>query len=152
MNLLTAFVLFMIIAWLGMPKLIDNQFTVSKDTKVLADKVLISQRGLAGGAPETRREGKVRLVYPEIQGGRVIADVDVTNLGDYFVGERTRVYVTTGRRPAILLPSASIYQRAGVSFVRLKGGVEVVIQVGEARPEGTEVLAGLRDGDVVLAP
>ena len=43
MNLLTAFVLFMIIAWLGMPKLIDNQFTVSKDTKVLADKVLISQ-------------------------------------------------------------------------------------------------------------
>ena len=116
------------------------------------DKVLISQRGLAGGAPETRREGKVRLVYPEIQGGRVIADVDVTNLGDYFVGERTRVYVTTGRRPAILLPSASIYQRAGVSFVRLKGGVEVVIQVGEARPEGTEVLAGLRDGDVVLAP
>jgi hypothetical protein len=116
------------------------------------DKVLISERGNAGGAAETRREGTVRLVYPEIQGGRVVADVDVTNLGDYFVGERTRVYVMTGRRPAILLPRSSIYQRAGVSFVRLKGGAEVVVQVGELRPEGIEVLAGLRDGDLVLVP
>jgi len=42
MNLLTAFVLFTIIAWLGMPKLIDNQFTVKSDTKIIADKVLVS--------------------------------------------------------------------------------------------------------------
>ena len=55
----------------------------------------------AGGA---RKEGRVRLVYPEIQGGRVIADVDVEGLGDYFVGERTRVYVTTGKRDAIVVP------------------------------------------------
>ena len=116
------------------------------------DKVLISERGLAVDAADTRREGQVRLVYPEIQGGRVIADVDVINLGNYFVGERTRVYVTTGRRPAMVLPAVSIYQRAGVSFVRLKGGAEVAIQVGETRPEGTEVLAGLRDGDVVILP
>ena len=43
-------------------------------------------------------EGRVRLVYPEIQGGRVIADVEVAGLGDYFVGERTRVYVADGER------------------------------------------------------
>ena len=42
MNLLTAFVLFTILAWLGMPKLIDNQFTVKSDTKIIADKVLVS--------------------------------------------------------------------------------------------------------------
>ncbi len=42
MNLLTAFVLFTVIAWLGMPKLVDNQFTVKNDTKIIADKVLIS--------------------------------------------------------------------------------------------------------------
>ena len=68
------------------------------------DKVLIGSRGLGEGPDENRREGRVRIVYPEIQGGRVIADVDVEGLGDYFVGERTRVYVNTGARRAIVIP------------------------------------------------
>ena len=58
------------------------------------DVVQIGARGLEDTGE--RREGKVRLVYPEIEGGRVIADVEVPGLGDYFVGERTRVYVSTG--------------------------------------------------------
>lgn len=116
------------------------------------DKVQIGERGLANDEVDTRREGVVRLVYPEIQGGRVIADVDVAQLGDYFVGERTRVYVSTGKRMAIIIPSASVYQRAGMTFVRLKTGDEVVVQTGEVTPEGTEILSGLRAGDVVLAP
>ena len=41
------------------------------------DTVLIGARGMQAEATETMREGKVRLVYPEIQGGRVIADVEV---------------------------------------------------------------------------
>ena len=116
------------------------------------DRVLIANRGTTSGASDTRRKGTVRLVYPEIQGGRVIADVDVENLGDYFVGERTRVYVTTGNRPAILVPAGTVYQRAGVSFVRLAAGTEVVVQPGELRAEGLEILSGLTDGDVVVTP
>ena len=46
----------------------------------------------------------MRIVYPEIQGGRVVADVDVSGLGDYFVGERTRVYIDAGKRRAIVVP------------------------------------------------
>ncbi|MGZ6005743.1 MAG: site-2 protease family protein, partial [Candidatus Saccharimonadales bacterium] len=42
MNLLTAFVLFTILALAGMPKLIDNQFTVKNDTKTLQSQVLIA--------------------------------------------------------------------------------------------------------------
>jgi len=37
MNLLAAFVLFTIVAAWGMPKLIDNQFTVSSDTKIVKE-------------------------------------------------------------------------------------------------------------------
>ena len=62
------------------------------------DTVLIGARGLQDEGEANAREGRVRIVYPEIQGGRVIADVDVAGLGDYFVGERTRVYVDTGKR------------------------------------------------------
>jgi regulator of sigma E protease len=43
MNLLTAFVLFTILAVVGMPKLIDNQFTIASDTKTLQGQVLVAQ-------------------------------------------------------------------------------------------------------------
>ena len=107
-------------------------------------------------ADENPREGKVRLVYPEIRGGRVIADVEVAGLGDYFVGERTRVYIDTGARRTLIVPASYVYRRAGVNYVRLESGEEVVVQPG--RPTmlgdlpGVEILAGLKDGDRLAAP
>jgi regulator of sigma E protease len=41
MNLITAFVIFTALALLGMPKLIDNQFTVDSDTKITKNEVLV---------------------------------------------------------------------------------------------------------------
>ena len=120
------------------------------------DDVLIGARGMGNGTAETMRAGKVRLVYPEIQGGRVIADVEVQGLGDYFVGERTRVYVDTGKRQTLIVPSSYVYRRAGVNYVRLAGGDEIVVQPGEPRQAGdapgVEILAGLRDGDALVTP
>jgi RND family efflux transporter MFP subunit len=116
------------------------------------DAVLIGARGERAENGETMRQGKVRIVYPELRGGRVIADVDVEDLGNYFVGERTRVYLTTGKRDTIVAPRDYVYRRAGVNFVKLKDGTEVVVQPGETRPDGVEILSGLRDGDVVVRP
>ncbi|MFY9658856.1 MAG: efflux RND transporter periplasmic adaptor subunit, partial [Methylocystis sp.] len=116
------------------------------------DTVQIGGRGVEESPQETRTPGLVRLVYPQIQGGRVLADVEVEGLGDYFVGERTRVYVPTGKRKAIFLPRAAVYRRAGVDFVRLHDGAEVVVQAGETRGKEIEILSGLRDGDVVVVP
>ncbi len=41
MNLMVAVIIFTIIALIGMPKIVDNQFTVASDTKVLRNEVLI---------------------------------------------------------------------------------------------------------------
>ena len=41
MNLLAAFVLLTLVAWAGMPQLIDNQFTVKNDTKIVKNEVLV---------------------------------------------------------------------------------------------------------------
>ena len=122
------------------------------------DVVKIGARGLGGkdslrGNDEAAlRTGRVRLVYPEIEGGLVVADVEVEDLGNYFVGERTRVYVTTGQRSTIVVPAAAVYARAGAHLVRLKDGTEAVVQPGEAREGGVEILSGLKDGDVVVTP
>ncbi len=114
------------------------------------DVVKIGARG--SGDEGVRSQGRVRLVYPEIEGGRVIADVDAPDVGDYFVGERTRVYVSTGKRRAIVIPRAYVYPRAGVDFVKLKDGVEVVVQLGSGDDKSVEILAGLKDGDEIVTP
>jgi len=114
------------------------------------DVVRIAGRGAAEDGGQS--EGRVRIVYPEIQGGRVIADVEAPDVGDYFVGERTRVYVATGERRSIVIPRAYVYRRAGVDYVKLKDGAEVVVQLGSGEGDSVEILAGLKDGDEVVTP
>lgn len=117
------------------------------------DTILVGARGLqAAGAPETLQRGRVVLVYPQIDQGRVVADVEVDGLGGYFVGERTRVYVSTGTRSAFLVPPEFVVRRHGVDYVRLAEGTDVVVQVGAVTDKGVEILAGLRDGDRVIKP
>ncbi|MFI5011140.1 MAG: efflux RND transporter periplasmic adaptor subunit [Hyphomicrobiales bacterium] len=115
------------------------------------DVVLIGARGPQDEEGD-KREGRVRIVYPEIQGGRVVADVEVEGLGNYFVGERTRVYVSTGMRRAIIVPAAYVYRRAGVSYVKLSDGSEIVVQPGMSQEHGIEILSGVKDGDVLISP
>ncbi len=113
------------------------------------DRVLVGTRGLEA-APEKLVEGRVRLVYPELDQGRVVADVDVTGLGDFFVGERTRVFVSTGTRPAIIIPADYVFKRFGISYVRVKSIGETVVQTGLPVEDGIEVLSGLKPGDALL--
>src|SRR6185503_14150504 len=41
MNLLAAFIIFTVLAWVGMPQLIDNQYSVKSDTKVVHRELLV---------------------------------------------------------------------------------------------------------------
>ena len=116
------------------------------------DTILIGSRGLQEQDAEESRQGRVALVYPQIDQGRVIADVEVGGLGDYFVGERTRVYIATGTRDALVVPADYVYRRFGVSYVKLKDGTEVVVQLGLPVEGGIEILAGLREGETVILP
>ena len=52
MNLATALVLFTIIALVGMPKLVDHQYTVARDTTLLSQEVLITY--VEPGSPAAR--------------------------------------------------------------------------------------------------
>ena len=124
------------------------------------DEVKVAERGLeslSAESDEQLRTGRIIQVYPEIKQGRVAADVDVDNLGDFFVGERIRVWVSAGARATIVVPQAYLYKRYGVTFAKLDDGHEVVIQPGlpittTAEPGGIEVLSGLEVGDVLVKP
>ncbi len=113
------------------------------------DEVRVGRRGMDSGATDAANTGRVRQIYPEIRNGRVVADVEVEGLGDFFVGERMRVLVEAGQRTTYVVPARYVYQRQGVSYVRLASGIEAVVQPGQVLEDGIEILSGLRDGDLI---
>ncbi|NDA46642.1 MAG: efflux RND transporter periplasmic adaptor subunit [Alphaproteobacteria bacterium] len=117
-----------------------------------SDRVEIGARGIDFSDQSMRRQGKILKIYPQINGGLVQADVEVEGLGTYFVGERTRVFISTGQRKGIKIPHAALYTRAGVTFVRLVSGAEVVVQPGARSETSVEILSGLHVGDRVVMP
>jgi RND family efflux transporter MFP subunit len=104
--------------------------------------------------------GTIRLVYPQIEDGRVIADAAVAGLGDYFVGERIRVWVSAGERDSIIVPGVFITTRFGIDYARVRKGAETIdVPVQRGRelprpdmPDALEILSGLHSGDVLVHP
>lgn len=123
------------------------------------DTLKIGKRGL-GPDDTSVAEGRIVQVYPEIQNGRVVADAEVTGLGDYFVGERVLAWISAGTRRSLTVPRALIVQRHGLDYVRVAAAgkpVEVVVQlgqaaVGDAVSPMVEVLAGVAAGDKLVKP
>ena len=104
-------------------------------------------------------KGTIEKVYPQIEQGRVIADVAVDGLSDAFIGQRILVQVPVAARQVLAVPDAAIEQRAGLDLLRLKtpeGEVEITVIPGAevAGPAGPlrEILTGLRAGDTVITP
>jgi RND family efflux transporter MFP subunit len=101
-------------------------------------------------------QGRIVKVFPQIENGKVIADVEVGTLGDFFVGERVLVQVPVATRQALAVPAAAVTNRSGVDFVTLAGGREVAVVTGGPvqTPEGgrIEILSGLQPGDKVMVP
>lgn len=102
-------------------------------------------------------EGELVKIYPQIEGGRVTADVEVEGLDTDFVAARVLVELPVGERQALLVPTASLTNRAGIDFVAVREGetiVERAVVAGETIAfEGapkTEILTGLSAGDVVV--
>lgn len=117
------------------------------------DTVLVGPRGLEEHPANPQlREGRVTQVYPRLANGRVIADVEVDGLGDFFVGERVLAYVPTGERQTFVIPESYLSTRWGLTFATLADGVRVVVQPGRAVEGGVEILSGLKAGDEVVTP
>lgn len=105
--------------------------------------------------------GTIRVVYPQIEDGRVTADAEVAGLGDYFVGERIRVWVSAGERLSVTVPASFIVTRFGIDYARVgadaKTAVDVPVQRGRDQPrpempDALEILSGLKAGDVLVRP
>ena len=107
---------------------------------------------------EGDREGVLARVYPLIEGGRVVADVEIEDLPDSFVGARMLVRLPVGERKALLVPVADVVTRSGLDFVGVetagKAGLRSVVLGERHEVDGVgmvEVISGLGVGDVVVS-
>lgn len=123
------------------------------------DSVRVGARGIAADGANDAREGKLVKVYPELEGGRVIADVEVDGLGDFFAGERTQVWIPVETRKVITVPLDAVSNRQGIDYVTVKspqGPIDVAVIIGSSIPAESglevEILSGLAEGDTVVTP
>jgi RND family efflux transporter MFP subunit len=103
--------------------------------------------------------GRLAKIYPQIDNGRVIADVEVDNLDPNFIDARVLVELPVAERSALLVPASAVETRSGIDFVRIAAGgtkAERAVVTGERtrRADGdyVEILTGLATGDVVVTP
>jgi RND family efflux transporter MFP subunit len=103
--------------------------------------------------------GRLAKIYPQIDDGRVIADVEVDNLDTNFIDARVLVELPVAERSALLVPASAVETRSGIDFVRIADGgtkAERAVVTGERtrRADGdyVEILTGLATGDVVVTP
>lgn len=77
MNLLTAYVILLFLALVGMPKLVDNQFTVASDSKVVStaqDQVLINS--VNDNSPAAKAGLRSSDIITKITAGNTSYDID----------------------------------------------------------------------------
>ena len=106
---------------------------------------------------EGHRSGTLAKIYPEIENGRVIADVEIGDLPTDFIDARVPVQLPVDERQALVVPVAAVNTRMGLDFVAIEGPggapVERIVIVGQQHVidgvEMIEVLSGLTDGKVL---
>ncbi|MBL9053644.1 MAG: efflux RND transporter periplasmic adaptor subunit [Tabrizicola sp.] len=114
------------------------------------DRIVVSEGG-------RDREGTLARVYPLIEGGRVVADVEIADLSDRFVGVRMLVRLPVAERAALMVPKADVVTRAGLDFVWIQGAAGAVLRSivpGQVQVVGgvdmVEVISGLVAGDILV--
>jgi RND family efflux transporter MFP subunit len=103
--------------------------------------------------------GTLVKIYPQIEGGRVVADVEVPTLDTTYVDARVLVELPIGSRQALVVPRTAVSTRSGIDFVVVSENgqkIERAVVAGEPverkGESDVEILTGLEPGDIVVTP
>lgn len=94
MNLVAAFVIFTALAWIGMPQLIENQYSVQSDTKVVQRQVLVGY--VEGGSPAQKAGLQTRDQLVSIGGSKVESAAKLPSLTKKYAGKQVEITYTHG--------------------------------------------------------
>jgi regulator of sigma E protease len=99
MNLAVALVLFTVLALVGMPKIIDNQFTVKKDTQLASSRVLITyvEPGSPAAKAGLKADDQINdIALPGYSPVGIASADKLPNITKSFAGKTATVYYARG--------------------------------------------------------
>lgn len=110
------------------------------------------------GGDDNAQVGTLAKLYPQIENGRVIADVELPGLSQAFTGARVLVRLPVGERAGLMVHQDAVLTRMGLDFVAVKGAgghvSERAVVLGDAQQvDGewlVEVVSGLNLGDMIV--
>lgn len=101
--------------------------------------------------------GTLAKIYPLIENGRVVVDVDVEGLATDFVDARVLVRLPVGKTFAVMVPAEAVKSRMGLDFVTIAGETEPmqrVVVLGSTQDiDGlamVEILSGVSEGEQLV--
>jgi regulator of sigma E protease len=104
MNLLTALVILTILALVGMPKLVDNQFTVKSDTKVVTQEILVGYVEPDSPAAQAGLESRDELVAVGTAPDKLTPIESIDTFPDttkQYAGEKVYIEVRQGDQTSV---------------------------------------------------
>jgi multidrug efflux pump subunit AcrA (membrane-fusion protein) len=115
--------------------------------------LLVEGALLSVDAPGNMAQGRLVKLYPQIENGRVLADIALEGLDAALLNARLLVRVPVGERTGLFVPEAAIITRSGLDFVRVVqdgAPVERNVVTGERMNGRVEILTGVSAGDTVV--
>lgn len=110
MNLLAAFVIFTALAWIGMPQLIDNQFSIKSDTTITSRKVMVGY--VEPGSPADKAGLQSRDVFmvfgPDGQAQQINSASELPQLTKKYAGQKVLIGFQRGDEPTARLVEATL--------------------------------------------
>lgn len=108
--------------------------------------------------PAGAQEGRLAKIYPQIENGRVVADVEVPGLETDFVDARVLVRLPVATSTATVVPANAVTTRMGLDFVTVTGPDGTpqprTVVIGQTHTIAgevlTEILSGLNGGEQLV--
>lgn len=140
-----------------------------EDNKQLRLEVTVKEQDISQvqpGKPVTVRidalpgkeiKARVAQVVPaaDIRTHSFVVKIDVPADKGLITGMYGKAFFSTGKREAIFVPRAAVVEMSGIAGVYIvtaeKHAVFQMVQLGEARGDVVEIVAGLKAGDKVIA-
>ena len=91
MNWLTAMVLFMILAWIGLPKMLPNQFYITEDAKISGGEVIVAQ--VVEGLPAEKAGIARGDQIVKINGEKIDSEDEISQIAKANAGEKVEVEI-----------------------------------------------------------
>ncbi|NDR59688.1 efflux RND transporter periplasmic adaptor subunit [Aliiruegeria sabulilitoris] len=111
---------------------------------------------IGGEGAETT--GTLAKLYPLIENGRMIADVEVEGIATDFVDARVLVRLPIGKQAALVVPAEAVATRMGLDFVTISGAEGTAVQravvIGAMQEvdgaQMVQILSGVTEGEELV--